>query len=126
MLFHYVFGRDYVFIQIARNQHQSMGYLHTPAGLKKVIDQAFLALGSKPDAFDPLINLLWVRWPRGEKFPEIRFPCVGERYWPEEAAKGESETLKEDTPRERLVQVAPELVYSITGRWYEKAEAFRQ
>ena len=118
----HVFGRDHVFIQIARNQYQSMGYLHTAAGLKKVVDQAFLALGLKSDAFDPLTNLLWVRWPRGERFPELKFPCIGEHYWPGEVAE---ETSEEAASEEKIPQVAPEIVYIITRKFYENAEAYR-
>lgn len=118
----YVFGRDHVFIQIARNQHQSMDYLHTADGLKKVVDQAFVALGLKPDAFDPLSNLLWVRWPGGERFPELKFPCIGEHYWPDEVS---GETSKEAASEEKLPQVAPEIVYIITRKFYENAEAYR-
>ena len=118
----YVFGRDRVFIQIARNDHQSMDYLHTTAGLKKVVGQAFLALGLKSDAFDPLTNLLWARWPRGESFPELKFPCIGEHYWPDEAVE---ETSKETAPDEKLPQVVPEIVYIITRKFYENAEAYR-
>ncbi|TEB35314.1 hypothetical protein FA13DRAFT_1787946 [Coprinellus micaceus] len=135
----HVFGLNHVFIQIASNERKSVQYIHTEAGLKKIVDQAFLALGLKEGSFDPYANLIWVRWPeRGSNFPELRFPCIGEHYWPDEepaepqhrpgsepGSAADGTKTPEEKEEERLPQVAPELVYIITRKYFEKAEAYR-
>ena len=134
----HVFGLNHVFIQIAANERQSVAYIHTEAGLKKIVDQALLALGLSASMFDPYANLIWVRWPQwGEKYPELKFPCIGEQYCPDEEADAEPGPSTADgiaqTPEEKgkkeeekLPQVAPELEYIIRRQYFEKAEAFQK
>lgn len=139
-----MFGRDHVFIRIASNDRDAMKYLHTEAGIQKVVKQAFLALGIKEGSFDPFKDLMWVRWPKGEKFPEPKadFPCIGEHYWPhkelyeqylaktlsdeglEQAlARAKEEQQKRPTveePKGKLPQVSPEIVFILSQGYYGK------
>lgn len=139
-----LFGYNHVFIRIATNDRDAMVYLHTEAGIKKVVQQAFLGLGIKEGSFDPFKDLMWARWPRGEKVrePKADFPCIGEHYWPhkelyelysantasdeefEQAlARAREEQEKRpsvEEPKGKLPQVPPEIVFILAQRYYGK------
>ncbi|KAF5323014.1 hypothetical protein D9611_009370 [Ephemerocybe angulata] len=77
-------GNNCVWIGIARNHPNMMRILlASERNRVKVVNQAIIALGLTPETFAPLSteNLMWLRWEKGRKFPDLDYPCVAEHLW---------------------------------------------
>ncbi|KAJ3513249.1 hypothetical protein NMY22_g15099 [Coprinellus aureogranulatus] len=101
-----LFGDDHIFFRIAFNSGKAIEYLHTEAGIRTVVRNAHLALGFKEGSFDAYTNLMWVRWPRGDRFPRLKdaFPCVAEHHWVKEEEERHKQELANGAP---LLPLAP-------------------
>ncbi|KAF6743159.1 hypothetical protein DFP72DRAFT_1178511 [Ephemerocybe angulata] len=84
---------DYVFVQIARNRPAMFKYMKLAKNRDFIIRQAIVALGLQPDTFDPLENLIWIRWDQGNGFPNVKYPCKWEHRYidPTQADKSQVE-----------------------------------
>ncbi|KAF5320367.1 hypothetical protein D9611_011344 [Ephemerocybe angulata] len=76
-------GNHCVWISIARNHHNMMRIVPMEKNRVKMVNQAMVALGLTPETFRPFTpnNLMWLRWEKGRRFPDIDYPCVAEHLW---------------------------------------------